>query len=498
MDTINNSHDNHKHDKLHVIAVLRDVEALLSDDEIRSIVRKELLSASASHQGNGMKTTATNAQTALSWLYRLPLYQQFYKQFFTRPTMIASSILASLTALTLVTFRIIIPTQSPTTKQALPTTQSTQPREHTVRQQNNNRHNASNDTYNSIPQNSNIAQTQRQQSISGHRKKPSRPNLLAAEEPQTTLSDGKQITPTKPINTDGVRFLELTAKEAERFGLLLQDTVLSMAEQGMSSITIPDEKDSLGRPKTFNTATVITDFSEHLTRLYFQDSLPKEMQFQNVVKQLPFLVTSSTAYDKRMKKRMYVPCKDSLWSKLSQMIAFGFDVRRDKSKAYDEGSQQWGGYVVLWYEPTPEVIAALPERYRVQLEHELGLAVRYSSLCEIRNSQERETLEEVFAGKPLLDTWRSCSGVLSTKPVAPNPARETTTVKLKIDEPRIVSISIHDVRGQFVETLMPERRLNKGEHEINVNLGKQPFGMYLLLIHTNRGEQAIQRVIIEQ
>ena len=154
--------------------------------------------------------------------------------------------------------------------------------------------------------------------------------------------------------------------------------------------------------------------------------------------------------------------------------------------------------IILWCQASPEVIAALPDRYRIPLERELAAAQKYSSLCEIPNREEREELERVIAGKPFLETWRSCAGALTAKSIAPNPAQHEATVRFSLSVPRSVSAALHDIRGQHLETLHTAQSFGTGEHTLSVHLTKHIAGMYLLVLTTAQGEQTVQRVMIEK
>ncbi len=154
--------------------------------------------------------------------------------------------------------------------------------------------------------------------------------------------------------------------------------------------------------------------------------------------------------------------------------------------------------VVLWYEPTPAVLAALPERYRTALERELKASEKYSSLCDIQNPQERKEIENAIAGRPFFDTWRSCAGVLSVKSVFPNPAREQSTVRFRLDAPRNITLSVHDIYGQRLSSIPRTNELPSGEHELLLDLTGRTAGIYLVVLTTDNGEQAVQRIIVER
>ncbi len=423
-----------------LFGALRERESLLTDDEIRNIVRTE--------------AARTNAPQKASRSVGFP------QRFFTTKTMLISSVVAAVFASAALFMTLV---WKPSANSPLPQPERTST------------------SYNASAQ---TAPTQASlQNL---------PSALVAPLP----SDKKQhhAKPDEPVgtplNTTGIHFLELTPLEAQRFGLFVNDTFVKSIQVGEKiEVTNSEEKKTIG-------SVVEVAYSEVLTTVAVKDQVPKEMVFENPIKETPFLVTSSHSKDGIMRKRMTSPRLDSLTRNLSNTIALGFDVRKNKSVALKP--ENWGGYVVLWYRNTPEVIAALPDRYRIPLERELAAAQKYSSLCEIPNREEREELERVIAGKPFLETWRSCAGALTAKSIAPNPAQNEVTVRFSLSVPRSVSAALHDIRGQHLETLHTAQNFGTGEHTLSVNLTKHIAGMYLLVLTTAQGEQTVQRVMIEK
>ncbi len=164
----------------------------------------------------------------------------------------------------------------------------------------------------------------------------------------------------------------------------------------------------------------------------------------------------------------------------------GITIRRDAAS------------VVLWCKLTSEVVQLLPEHYRATLERELSAAEKYSSLCAIPTREEREELENIIAGKPFLEAWRSCVGALTAKSIAPNPAHHQANVNFSLSAARSMSVALHDIRGQHLETLHQGQNFSVGEYTMSVNLTRHVAGMYLLVLTTSRGEQTVQRVMIEK
>lgn len=427
-----------------IFKALRERKDLLADDEIRNIVGKE---HSASTQG----VAGHQAGRALS-----------FQRYFTRKVMIVSSVLASVFALTVIFLK------QPETQQYEEVS-------------NKQQHFEQNKTASTAAESSTAA---------SHDIKPI---LSSASSPQNLRNvPQKLIENDIPLNTSGIHFLELTPFEAQRFGLFLNDTLLKSVsiQQGMSIQSAKDDKITKGSVLEIN-------YTEKFTTVGISDEVPEDMRFTNTINAQPFLVTSSQQKDGIMQKRMTSPKLDSLAKNLTSAIALGFDVRKNKVNS-GVTKKYWGGYVVLWYQNTPEVRSALPDRYRIPLERELAAAQKYSSLCEIPTREEREEVEQIIAGKPFLETWRSCSGALSVKSVSPNPAQNDVTTRFVLTAPRTVTAALHDIRGLHLETLQSGQNFQAGEHHLFLNLARHSAGMYLLVLTTTQGEQTVQRVLIEK
>ncbi|MDA3844885.1 MAG: T9SS type A sorting domain-containing protein [Candidatus Kapabacteria bacterium] len=128
--------------------------------------------------------------------------------------------------------------------------------------------------------------------------------------------------------------------------------------------------------------------------------------------------------------------------------------------------------VALWYEPTAEFIKELPDRYRNEFKDE--------------NTNNAYT-----------DSHRETSGAVIDLKVSPNPVTGTNAeISFKITEKRNLKISIHDISGRLIMTLAENDFHYKGEYNIDANLSDLPGGMYLIAITTDKGEQAVSRVIV--
>lgn len=170
-------------------------------------------------------------------------------------------------------------------------------------------------------------------------------------------------------------------------------------------------------------------------------------------------------------------------SDISKLIG----IRIPCAKALAEGDEY-----LLWYDPTPEFIALLPERYRTGLEREVAAAKKYATLCEIPTEEERKAIPGYF------DSWRSCDGVLKIASIFPNPADVKATVRFTLAEARSVTITVHNLNGDRLAILEPTPVLPAGEHELPLDFTGRNVGVYLLALSTDKNETAIKRVIISR
>jgi len=151
-----------------------------------------------------------------------------------------------------------------------------------------------------------------------------------------------------------------------------------------------------------------------------------------------------------------------------------------------------GADVCLWYYPTPEFLSALPDRYRIPLQKELDVIAD----VEQRKLPEGEVCVRLTGEPTFLGYCRKSSGALARTGVYPNPASERITCHYVLTESRDIRISLHDLSGRFLRSL-DERESQAGEHDDELSLKGVESGAYLIAIRTDRGEQAVQRIIVQ-
>lgn len=152
-----------------------------------------------------------------------------------------------------------------------------------------------------------------------------------------------------------------------------------------------------------------------------------------------------------------------------------------------------GAEVCLWYAPTPEFIAALPERYRSALEGEVKAI---EQIARVDGSVEQVC--DKIAGKPsYLEVCRMSSGAITGAVVNPNPASDQASLSFALKEDRIVSVTLHDLSGRYLRHMSQGEALTTGDHAQSLDLTQLNQGAYLVAVRTERGEQAVARLIVQ-
>lgn len=146
----------------------------------------------------------------------------------------------------------------------------------------------------------------------------------------------------------------------------------------------------------------------------------------------------------------------------------------------------------LWYYPTNEFLAVLPERYRLPLEKELAVIDE----AEKKNLCAGDVCQKLTAPS-FFDYCRSQSGTIERSSLSPNPAQKETIAELDLSESRTISVSVYDQSGKFISKILSGHHIESGIQKVKIDLRGLSQGAYLLAISTEKGEQVIQRIIVQ-
>ncbi len=90
------------------------------------------------------------------------------------------------------------------------------------------------------------------------------------------------------------------------------------------------------------------------------------------------------------------------------------------------------------------------------------------------------------------------SGIISKAVLYPNPAKTKTSLHFDLSQPGTIAFSIHDLLGKRVLDAGSIRETSAGSFEKELNVSELTAGVYLLVITTDKGEQSMQRLVIEK
>lgn len=209
--------------------------------------------------------------------------------------------------------------------------------------------------------------------------------------------------------------------------------------------------------------------------------------------------------------------------------------------------------VIIWFEPTPELLALLPSDWRSRMiprttapaaealrsmegapsshspvdlsdkgkeEKEKkpieGTPQRREPRADFgQGGEERKEAGEEIAEKsgppaqpareepgirpgPGEPGPRPDPGAVAEATLLSNPAGgETGALRLRLQEPRTLAVSLHDITGNRRTILVADRELGAGQHIIPLLFQGIPPGIYLLAICTDKGELAIERIVLK-
>ncbi len=187
----------------------------------------------------------------------------------------------------------------------------------------------------------------------------------------------------------------------------------------------------------------------------------------------PKKIKEIVTYINAMMKRDYEDLK-----KINTYVAVGISNSSDNDHGFD---------YILWFDPDAEFIKLIPKRIREKLMPEIK-AYEGNDLCD----------NPAIAGEDTyFDIWRACSGVIQHMRVFPNPVHDNLNLSFELTDSRKVTIALHDLSGRKLTEFITMQPMGSGSFNESLHLKNIEPGMYLVSIQTNKGEQAVQRVIVE-
>jgi len=79
----------------------------------------------------------------------------------------------------------------------------------------------------------------------------------------------------------------------------------------------------------------------------------------------------------------------------------------------------------------------------------------------------------------------------------PNPFNPSTTVKFTLLQSGITNLSVYNVLGQEVKSVIKNQDISSGSHEVNINMSDQSSGVYLLVLKQEQNVQVIKMTLLK-
>lgn len=142
---------------------------------------------------------------------------------------------------------------------------------------------------------------------------------------------------------------------------------------------------------------------------------------------------------------------------------------------------------IVWFEPNEDFLSVLPDEMCTQIDKELELLKQNGESC----SNTPITGEDTYLG-----VWKGCSGAIENLRVYPNPTDGPIAVDFMLKEKRNLTITLNDLTGRKIRDLSTGTNAGAGEFNTRFELTKVEPGVYLVVVQSEIGERAVQRVIV--
>ncbi|MDB5033951.1 MAG: conserved repeat domain protein [Chlorobi bacterium] len=320
-------------------------------------------------------------------------------------------------------------------------------------------------------------------------------------DPADTVMHGSGKTkPVTPVDISGVKLIELTPEELAHLGakadtagvwiFVNQGAAASATQYSMYGTLLSPEHvtaKSMGVTPLSIPPTLVTDDHGAWRGMSFDgDAVDSALSAR--IAALP--ADAPERYDLQME--LLKEGEEGVEKSLNTLMPIIVRTGHPFTKA-DSLSGHWRPDCILWIRPTPELLAALPEPIRTKIEKELIAAHKLDdSLLHIA------AVPSVTGEQPYLDILRTTSGAILNTSIFPNPALDRATLHYRLAQSRTISVTLHDIRGARIRQLIAEHTVGEGDESLNIELGNLPAGVYLISISSDKGEHAVQRLVIPQ
>ncbi len=160
---------------------------------------------------------------------------------------------------------------------------------------------------------------------------------------------------------------------------------------------------------------------------------------------------------------------------------------------------------IFWFEPGRKFLDRLPAEVRERVEREMALDGRLRDAERADDGIAPEArvslasdIQAAVGESPYLDVLRGAAGAIMESRIEPNPARERALLSYRLSDSRTVALGLHDIAGRRLRELVPSEPMEAGLRTQEIDLRDLAPGIYLVVLSTDRGERAVQRIIVER
>ena len=123
----------------------------------------------------------------------------------------------------------------------------------------------------------------------------------------------------------------------------------------------------------------------------------------------------------------------------------------------------------------------------------------FKSRIIIKSNMKRNKNRHVLPyAEKLSELTPTTIGAITSTSVYPNPATEGgATMSYVLSDARTLTLTLLDLNGTVVATMMQDAKRSSGNGQFAFTLSNIPAGMYLVNLTTDKGERAIQRLIVQ-
>ena len=80
--------------------------------------------------------------------------------------------------------------------------------------------------------------------------------------------------------------------------------------------------------------------------------------------------------------------------------------------------------------------------------------------------------------------------------VSPNPVNQSADIRFELPDPTRLSLSLYDIQGQLVQSILSETNLGAGKHQYQLQKNDLKPGVYYLHLLSSKGQNRVHQVLI--